>query len=322
MKEIVISSTLPVINGNFDEIKAELKNQLKQFDLIVDESSVKTAKSMATQINKLSNEIDALRKKEIAKLSAPLKDFEAKMKELKNLCQDSRQNLLSQVKVYDEKRLAQVKELLLAELQNAYIHYGVKKEFQTLKIDDMVMLTNLTKGGALTKKAKDAIGEKVSKIKQLQEKIDTRLLTLEAICFKSGLNTPLTRENINHFLMVDSNDEYLDKLTSLIHNELRRLQESEARRARVEEGVATNITVSQNNSAHQQQTQPQQKQSITQRFKNAKEFLPQKKKFIVTATFEVEVDENMGEKLEAMMLQKFRLSGFKTTPKVTVLSVQ
>jgi len=321
MKEIVISSTLPVINGNFDEIKAELTEQLKQFDLIVDESSVKTAKSMATQINKLSKEIDDLRKKEIAKLSAPLKEFEAKMKELKNLCQDSRQNLISQVKVFEDKKRDRVLELLTILKSEVEAKYGIKEGFEIEIPFDLAILSNLTKNG-LSKKARDEIEARVLAKKRLQEKIDTRLLTLEAICFKSGLNTPLTRENINHFLMVDSDDEYLDKLTSLIHNELRRLQESEARRARAEEGATTNVAVSQNNSAYQQKTQPQQKQSVTQRFmKNAKEFLPQKKKYIVTATFEVEVDENIGDKLEAMMLQKFRSSGFKTTPKVTV-SVQ
>jgi len=327
MKALTLSSTLPTVSGNFEEVKAELQKHLNQFNLIVDEESVKIAKSMATQINKLSKEIDNLRKKEIEKLSVPLKEFEAKMKELKNLCQDSRQNLLSQVKVYDEKRLTQVRKLLLAELQNAYIHYGVKKEFQTLKIDDMIMLTNLTKGGALTKKAKDAINEKVSTVKKFQEKINTRLLTLGEICFRGGLDTPLTRENINHFLFVESDDEYLDKLVSLINNELQRLLESEKRRERMAENAAASAVVTQNPPEVKTQiSKPQQqKSSVMNRFKNAKEFSPKPrmKKLVITATFEMEVKEDMDEEtLKMIMLKKFDESQqFKMVPDVQIKKI-
>ena len=320
MKEIVISSTLPAISGNFEEVKDGLTEQLKQFDLIVDESSVKTAKSMAAQINKLSGEIDKKRKQVVQELSVPIKEFEAMMKELKDLCQESRQNLLSQVKVYDDKKLDKVYTLLTQELQNKYTHYSVKEEFQSVKIDDLVILSHLTQGGALVKKARDIIDERVSKSKKLQEKISTRLLTLEAICYKGGLNTPLTRENINHFIMIESDDEYLNKLTSLITNEVTRMQKAKE----LEERVITTQNVVQNHPTLKQ-TQPQEKKTVTQRFmKNVEEFAPKKRNFTVTATFEVEFDnkDNVEEKLKAMMLKKFQMSGFKTTPNVTVTSLQ
>ena len=320
MKEIVISSTLPAISGNFEEIKDGLEKQLKQFDLIVDESSVKTAKSMATQINKLSGEIDKKRKQVLQELSVPIKKFEAMMKELKNLCQESRQNLLSQVKVYDDKKLDKVHTLLTQELQSRYNHYGVKEEFQSVKIDDLVILSHLNQSGSLAKKARDIIDERVSESKKLQEKINTRLLTLEAICYKGGLNTPLTRENINHFLMVENDDEYLNKLTNLIANEVTRMQKAKE----LEEGVITTQNVVQNHPTLKQ-TQPQEKKTVTQRFmKNVEEFAPKKRNFTVTATFEVEFDneDNVEEKLKAMMLKKFQMSGFKTTPNVTVTSLQ
>ena len=314
MKEIIVSSSLPVISGNLEEIKAELQEQLKQFDLIVDADSVKTAKSMATQINKLSGEIDKKRKQIVAELSAPIKEFEAQMKELKNLCQDSRQNLLSQVKVYDEKKLDEVKKLLQDELHNKYTHYGVRDEFQRVTIDDLAILSHLTQGGALAKKARDAVDERVSEEKKLQEKIDKRLLTLGEICYQGGLSVPLTRENINHFLMVESDDEYLGKLASLIKNELDRLEKAKEQKV-----------VQQNNHPIPQQPQPQtktRKQVVKSVMKNAAEFTPKtaKKKFVVTAAFEVEFDDIDGveQKLQAMMLKKFASSGFKTVPNVVV----
>jgi hypothetical protein len=324
MKSLVVSSTLPIVSANFKEIKSGLAEQLKQFDLIVDEDSVKTAKSMATQINKMSKEIDDLRKKEIEKLSAPLREFEDKIKELKNLCQKSRQNLLSQVKIYDEKRLTQVKELLLTELQSRYDHYGVKQEFQSVKIEDLAILSNLNSGGSLAKKARDAIDERVNDVKKLQEKINTRLLTLGEICFKGGLNAPLTRENINHFLFVESDDKYLDKLVSLIDNELKRSLESEKRRARAGENAAASAVVDKSKSEVRTQIQKpqQQRNSIMNRFKNAKEFSPKSKmkKLIISATFEMEVKEDMNEEmLKMIMLKKFDESQqFKMIPDIQI----
>jgi len=329
MKEIVVSSTLPAINGNFEEIKAELTEQLKQFDLIVDEDSVKTAKSMATHINKLSKEIDEKRKQITKELSAPIKKFEAMMKELKELCQTSRTNLLSQVKVYDDKKLEQVQELLTIKLQESFSHYGVRPEFQSAKIDDLVILSNLTQGDALAKKARDAIDERVNKDKKLQEKIDTRLLTLEAICFKGGLNAPLTRQNIENFLFEESDDIYLEKLTSLIANEVNRLREMEARQNKAREvqqpvEVKTNTTMAHCPTPQTQQ-QPEKKVSVNERFKNVQEFAPIKrtKKLVVTATFEMEVHEGVNEDaLKALMLKKFKESVeqniFKNIPKIEV----
>ena len=326
MKEmtISISSTLPTINGNFKEIKTELMEQLKQFDLIVDVDSVKTAKAMATQINKLSGKIDKKRKQIVEELSAPIKEFETMMEELKTLCQDSRQNLLSQVKVYDQKKIDEVKKLLEEELQNKYIHYGVKEEFQSVKTDDLVILSHLTPGGSLAKKARDIIDEKVNKVKKFQEKIDTRLLTLETICFKGGLVAPLTRENINHFLMIESDDEYLEQLTSLIANEVTRMQNAKE----LEERIKTTQNVVQSRPTPQVPQQPKQtkpKEVNTKRImKNMQEFSPKKKKFIVSATFEIEFDNeaNVEEKLRLMMLKKFKMGNFKTTPNVTVVSVK
>jgi len=324
MKGITISSSLPSISGNFDEIRDELQNQLKQFDLIVDVDSVKTAKSMAIQINKLSGEIDEKRKQIVKELSAPIKEFEVKMKELKNLCQDSRQNLLSQVKVYDDKKLVKVKKLLSQELQNKYTHHGVKQEFQTVTIKDLVILSNLTNGGALAKKARDTIDERVSQAKKLQEKIDTRLLTLGEICFKCGLPCPLTRENINHFLFENNDDIYLEKLTSLIKSEINRLRLADEQKRKQEEikkevEKRVQLTTMTKQAAT---TQHRQDKTLIKNSKNEALFgASRKRKFLVTATFEFEMDKKYEGEIKNLMLKKFEAAKFKTLPRVEVMAI-
>ena len=324
--EIKIDSTLPIITGNFDELEQALAEELKQFDLIVDEGSTKTAKAMATQINKMSKTIDTLRKEEVARLSAPIKEFEAKAKKLSSMCQESKQKILSQVKVFDEKQIEKVKKLLKAELESTYIKYGVEDEFKVVQVSDLAILSNLTVK-SISKKAKDAIDDRVLETKRFQEKISNRLLTLETICYKGGLDVPLTRENINHFLMESNDDIYLEKLVSLIKNEISRLEL--ANKIKREQEVAKTVKV----VPPTQITTPITTQTIAPvietsdsnskyaHLKNAQAFGSTKCSYMVTATFNVKIDKSESSKLGQMLLIKFAKGGFKQIPMVTVEEV-
>jgi len=312
--DLQITSTLPIINGNLNDVKRQLVAKLQQSDLIVDSDSVKVAKSMATSINKLKAEIAKKRKAIIAELSAPIKELENQAKELENLCEESRQKLLSQVKVFDDKERDKVKELLKKELQTTYSKYEVKAEFQIVKIEDLAIISNLTKTG-LAKKARTAIDERVLTCKEQQGKIETRLLTLDSICFKAGLQSPLKRENINHFLMMENDDDYLEKLVSLIKNELNRLEDANKLKEKIE-SQSKRVKSSQvpNNEP---------KPTKYSHFKNMQEFTPikrniGKKTYVVTATFEVTVNESMGSSLEQMLIDKFQKTGFKQIPNIQV----
>ena len=304
-----ISSSLPTIAGNFEELKIQLKEQLKQYDLVVTEDDVKVANKMATSINKLTLEIAKKRKEIIAELTAPLKEFELQAKELESICETSRQGLLSQTKVFKDKQIDKCKKLLDEELIAIYLKYGVEDEFKTVSVDDLAIPSNLTMTG-IAKKARTAIDERVMGCKKLQEKIDIRLLQLEAICLKAGLNIPPTRENINHFLMLESDDDYLHKLENLIKNEITRL-ENVNKTKKVEQKVIHKEMPSV-------KIEPQKHKYS--HYKNAEEFSTVSKKatFVVAATFEVTVDYSMGPSLEKMLLTKFVKGGFKQVPTVVV----
>ncbi len=311
--ELKINSTLPIINGNLNDVKRQLVAKLQQSDLIVDSDSVKVAKTMATSINKLKAEIAKKRKTIIAELSAPIKELETQAKELESLCEESRQKLLLQVKVFDDKERDKVKELLKKELQATYKKYGVNVEFQIAKFEDLAIISNLTKTG-LAKKARTAIDERVCACKVQQGKIETRLLTLDSICFKAGLQIPLTRENINHFLMIEEDDEYLEQLVSLIKNELNRLEDANKLKEKIESQDRKHAIVAP--------TEPKLTHEYPH-YKNTQEFKPVKrnigkKTYVVTATFEVTVNENMGASLEQMLIDKFQKTGFKQIPNVQV----
>ena len=99
--QINVVTTLPSIDVNFEQLEKQLTEKLKQFDLIVDADSVKTAKAMATQINKVKEQINRIRIDEVKKLSIPISEFENKAKSLAFMCTESRQKLLTQIDVFD-----------------------------------------------------------------------------------------------------------------------------------------------------------------------------------------------------------------------------
>jgi len=330
--ELKVSAQLPVIGSNFVELKQRLVEELKQYDLIVDADSVKTAKAMATEINKLSQQIDRIRIDETKRLSEPIKEFEDKAKQLSDMCQTSRIKLLMQIKSFDAIQITKARNLLNDELIATYEKYGVKEEFQIVKVEDLAIISNLNKSG-LAKKANDAIDERVLEAKRFQEKIDNRLLTLETICFKAGLTVPLRRENINHFLKDSDDDVYLNKLVGLIHNEISRLEEAD-RLKREQEArttiVETKADIPKENPldvSTPQTTKTQATNSQYAHFKNLDEFKPRSKKsnkrtYTVTATFEVEVDESLAPKLVDLLKSKFVKADFKQIPTVTVEEVR
>lgn len=314
--EIKVISKLPEITGNFEAVEKELSVRLKQFDLIVDEDGIKDAKATATAINKLSGKIDELRKSEIKKLSAPIKAFEEKAKALTALCQESRQKLLSQVKVFEDRTRTECLTLLQAERDNLYSKFDIRDEFKTVTVEDLATVSNKNKTG-LAKKARDTVEERVFERKQFQEKVDTRLLTLEGTCYKNGLQAPLTRENINHFLLEPEDDVYESKLNSLIANEIDRLRAME-KRSRAEDAYTAPKTTIISKTPSQSRVNVDTSSKYANYKNNVFAKPSAKKSYTVTATFEIEIEEKYEAKLADMLLKKFRDGGFKTIPSVMV----
>ena len=321
--ELQISTQLPVITGNMDEIKTELAIQLKQFDLIVDEDSVKIAKAMATKINKLSEKIKTIRIAKTKELMAPIKAFEKQANELTSLCQESRQKLLSQLKVFDDKVKAECLILLEKERDILYSKYEIKDEFKAVKVDDLAIVSNKNKN-SLAKKAKDAIEERVYGCKQLQDKINSRLMTLTGTCLERGLEAPLTLENVNHFLYMESDEKYENKLYSLIDHELVRMKKMQERRdaQKITEATIVAPIVQVQKTEAKLPTHSGPSVNPGSQYGNFRNnvFAPvsTKKRYTVTATFEIEVEEKLEMKLEAMLLKKFQEAKFKTTPKILI----
>lgn len=228
MKDLQINSNPLVITENFDEIKAELIENLKAYEIEVTAENLADAKKMATELNKLAKDIGAKRIEKKKEFSEPIKVFEDKANELVNLILASREKILKQAEIYEDKIRQLVEKLLREELAGLIESMGVKPAFQTAKIDSLVIKSNLTGSMKLTKAAAEALAEMVAADKLRQDTVEHRLSALPGICKTHGLKCEITGGQVLSFV-AEPEAVYADKLNTLIDAEIARQKAIEER---------------------------------------------------------------------------------------------
>ena len=114
------------IGANFEEMKVALTEFAEPYkNVIVTEDAIGIAKSDRAKIRSVSKHIDDYRKSVKAVYTEPLKQFEAKCKELTAICDEAALNIDTQVKAYEQKRKEEKLFLLNEYFQNANkaMHY-------------------------------------------------------------------------------------------------------------------------------------------------------------------------------------------------------
>lgn len=187
MNELQITIIPAQISANLAEIKADLLENLKQYDIEVTIETLLEAKKMATDLNKLAGEIDKRRKDVKKELSAPVDVFNAQAVELAKLILDSREKILKQVAVFEDKQREHCKKLLQNELDALYLESEVTKEFQTGNIEKLAILSNLTDKAKLTKGAIEKVADMVKADKAMQDMVESRKANLSAITERAGI---------------------------------------------------------------------------------------------------------------------------------------
>jgi len=287
--------TPAILSVDFDKVKAELKSELEQYEIVVTGDTVGGAKELATKLNKTAGAIDTRRKELVSDASAPIKEFDTNMKELVQLCQTGRADILGQVKTFEDETRAKVRQLLAAAVITQYDAWEVGEEFQTVTTEDLVILSNVTSKGNLSKAAREAVAIRVINQYNLEGAVKIRLLELENSCYKAGLKSPLTRTHINHFLF-DELESYVDKLAMLIDVELTRQEQAEQQQERKSEA--------------QSKTKAQPKK------------VAGKKNWAVVAEFAIETSDTVtADKVTAALTKKMAEAGFTTLSSVKVVEV-
>lgn len=226
---VKIEATPAVVSLNFDEVAKQLDADLERYqNVIVTEDTLAKDKQLATDLNKRAGEIKRARIDKAKELKKPISEFEEQMKTLEQKCLDVREKINDQVKEFERKKLASCSEQLDAWRTELRDSMEIEPVHFMAEFDDLIKLTNLTKGGKLTKGAKEQLEQRVKEELMFQQRTESRLVKLENECLKAGLDAPLTRENVEAFLYQD-NDMYDQRLQSLIENEKQRQQKARER---------------------------------------------------------------------------------------------
>jgi hypothetical protein len=235
------------IKDNFDEIKKTLIDGMQEYELEVTEENLADAKRMATELNKLSNQIESTRKEKEKEFSAPIKAFAAKAKELAELVQTARGKLLDQIQIYDDKIRAICKEKLEKELASLNSELEVSEEFRTANIDGLIIMSNLVKGAYLSKAAKDKLRAAVEQDRLIQDTVKSRLSNLQRVAEMAGLLS-LPEALIKTFIR-EPEATYNDKLNAVIADEIQRQKELEEKIRAQEEKKAADKAEAEKRSA-------------------------------------------------------------------------
>ncbi|MDD3001704.1 MAG: DUF1351 domain-containing protein [Candidatus Riflebacteria bacterium] len=228
MNELQVTIIPAQISANLAEIKADLLENLKQYDIEVSIETLPEAKKMATDLNKLAGEIDKRRKDVKKELSAPVDVFNAQAVELAKLILDSREKILKQVAVFEDKQREYCKKLLQNELDALYIEYEVAKEYQTGNIEKLAILSNLTDKANLTKSAIEKVAEIVKADKAVQDMVESRKANLNAITERAGVVGGIYDKLIEPFIK-ESEAIYTANLNGLIDGIIKQQKTAEDR---------------------------------------------------------------------------------------------
>ena len=332
VSKIDIKTQLPLITSNFGLIKAHVLAGLKEYEVTVTLENMDKAKEMAKSLSALSNKIEEARKNTTKIVSAPIDVFSAQCKELTVLVDEKRQFLIRQVEVFNDITRKECLELLKSALDTAYFNYGVTDEFKTAKVDDLAIVSNKTQKG-ITSKAKSTVEARALSCKKFQEKIEFRLNTLEGTCYKAGLEAPLVRKNIESFLKVEDDEVYQTKLHELIQSEIKRFVQLEQKLAEKAQKEAeakakaefeaqqrsqTPVTVQINSNTQPEIIIAKAPALQTAHVQPLVQPTGNQKTYVVTAVFEVTIDESKADKLESHLLKKFEQACIKNKPIITI----
>lgn len=235
------------------QIKESVLNYLKEnrFNYIVTSSNLKEVKANNTELNKSIKTIKEFGKNLVEKESADIVAFKANIKEYFEEIEAKRQARIKDVQVFEDETRNILKELTISYIKEQFETLKVQEQFQKLEYLDLIIISNLTASGALTKGIKSSLDMRIQQCKTKQDKYEMRLLKLENTCYQKGLEIPLTLNHVQGFIFDDDDSIYEEKLNKLISDEIARNEQIKAQmkaRAEQEAKNAVNAQIAKANN--------------------------------------------------------------------------
>jgi len=326
---VSITATPAVLAFDYTALKTRLLKEMAEYDIEVTPNNIVEAKKKATDLNKLIAILDDTRKQKVAEVSAPIKDFEAHVKDLIEIVQDGRTKILNQVKVFEDKVRAAAKRELELLRDQQYDRLQIRPEYRAVEINHLVLISNVTDKLKLTKKTIDAVLSSAAACRNRQDKHDARCARLKSQSLALGLRLPLRPEDVT--FLDDADDIFEQKLAERIKSELARqaaieaeAQERERQRQERERQLVAEAQKLLNSSPVQDEVPEEEPEAPYIESKPAQTTKYSARVVEVTALFSVTLPEghkSTPEQVAEAIKRKILSAGFTTLKSVSVKEV-
>jgi len=144
MELTILKKQLPEIDINFEEVKAQLEENLKAYEtLVVTEENLKDSKKTQRDLAGLKKKVDTYRKDIKKEMSEPIKLFEDKCKELVGIIEDTEKPIKAGIEVFNDK--IKTKKLGYTEGKILYLSEKFNLEKELFEIKDSFLNLTTTK---------------------------------------------------------------------------------------------------------------------------------------------------------------------------------
>lgn len=123
MLEVRTTQQIGSITFNYEEIKKNLEVELKKYDVVVTEDSIKEGKNLKATLNKVKKQVDDERKRIKKEYTLPLVEFENQVKDLCNMLDAGYKKIDDQIKVFEENKKIERKK----EIEEEYSVFEISK---------------------------------------------------------------------------------------------------------------------------------------------------------------------------------------------------
>jgi uncharacterized membrane-anchored protein YhcB (DUF1043 family) len=227
MKELEVIKELPIINANFEDVKASLSETLNKYKgIIVTEEGLKDCKATQKELSSLRVKIDTYRKTIKKEVLVPVTEFESKCKELESLIVDVENPIKEGINVFDNLKREEKRTKALEFIIGAIESHELKPKYanQLNVLDKYMGLSGSVKA------VKEDIDIRAESLKIQQDSEERELEQL-----KASIDMYITtfNEDINLKLIPTDFYKYIEKgynitnITSLIKDQHDKIKEAE-----------------------------------------------------------------------------------------------
>ena len=142
----IIEEQLPEIQINFDEVKANLAENLKKYEnLVITEDNLANSKKVRADLNKMKKSAEDTRKEIKTRMSVPITVMESQFKDLVAMIDTVASPIDTEIKAYDEKKKHENISKVQGWIDEAIQDSELRSEFASrLVLDDKWCNTSYT----------------------------------------------------------------------------------------------------------------------------------------------------------------------------------